>query len=141
MATFIIFWSALLALLFFVLQAGFKALAAITDALFSSLLRVVEILILIVAGAVIVSTIGFIVEETIRNGFLSALSTVFMLVIELLILWVCVGWLWNIAEGLLEVVVNTAFAIIAGIMYGLAGTCEKKYNYFLGMIIKQTEKG
>ena len=56
MTTIIIFWSALMALTFFILQAGFNMLAALTDALYSSLIRIVSIILLFIIGFLIIGT-------------------------------------------------------------------------------------
>lgn len=141
MTTIIIFWSALMALTFFILQAGFNMLAALTDALYSSLIRIVSIILLFIIGFLIIGTIGGIIDQIIRNGLFSALSMMFVLAVEIGILWFLVGWLWQIVQSLLEKLIDFVFTFLTVLMTALAAGCESKYNYFLKKIMMQTEKG
>lgn len=141
MTTIIIFWSALMALTFFILQAGFNMLAALTDALYSSLIRIVSIILLFIIGFLIIGTISGIIDQIIRNGLFSALSMIFVLAVEIGILWFLVGWLWQIVQSLLEKLIDFVFTFLTVLMTALAAGCESKYNYFLKKIMMQTEKG
>lgn len=141
MTTIIIFWSALMALTFFILQAGFNMLAALTDALYSSLIRIVSIILLFIIGFLIIGTISGIIDQIIRNGLFSALSMIFVLAVEIGILWFLVGWLWQIVQSLLEKLIDFVFTFLTVLMTTLAAGCESKYNYFLKKIMMQTEKG
>lgn len=141
MTTIIIFWSALMALTFFILQAGFNMLAALTDALYSSLIRIVSIILLFIIGFLIIGTISSIIDQIIRNGLFSALSMMFVLAVEIGILWFLVGWLWQIVQSLLEKLIDFVFTFLTALMIVLAAGCESKYNYFLKKIMMQTEKG
>lgn len=141
MTTIIIFWSALMALTFFILQAGFNMLAALTDALYSSLIRIVSIILLFIIGFLIIGTISSIIDQIIRNGLFSALSMMFVLAVEIGILWFLVGWLWQIVQSLLEKLIDFVFTFLTVLMTALAAGCESKYNYFLKKIMMQTEKG
>ena len=141
MTTIIIFWSALMALTFFILQAGFNMLAALTDALYSSLIRIVSIILLFIIGFLIIGTISSIIDQIIRNGIFSALSMMFVLAVEIGILWFLVGWLWQIVQSLLEKLIDFVFTFLTVLMTALAAGCESKYNYFLKKIMMQTEKG
>jgi hypothetical protein len=141
MTTIIIFWSALMALTFFILQAGFNMLAALTDALYSSLIRIVSIILLFIIGFLIIGTISSIIDQIIRNGLFSALSMMFVLAVEIGILWFLVGWLWQIVQSLLEKLIDFVFTFLTALMTALAAGCESKYNYFLKKIMMQTEKG
>ena len=141
MQTLMIFWSALFALVFFVLQAGFNMLAALTDALYSSLVRIVSIILLLGGGLLIVGTISGIIDQIIRNGLLAALSMIFVLAVEIGIIWFLFGWLWQIVQNLLEVLIDFVFNFLTILMTALAAGCESKYNYFMKKIMVQTEKG
>lgn len=141
MTTIIIFWSALMALTFFILQAGFNMLAALTDALYSSLIRIVSIILLFIIGFLIIGTISGIIDQIIRNGLFSALSMIFVLAVEIGMLWFLVGWLWQIVQSLLEKLIDFVFTFLTVLMTTLATGCESKYNYFLKKIMMQTEKG
>lgn len=141
MTTIIIFWSALMALTFFILQAGFNMLAALTDALYSSLIRIVSIILLFIIGFLIIGTISGIIDQIIRNGLFSALSMIFVLAVEIGILWFLAGWLWQIVQSLLEKLIDFVFTFLTVLMTTLAAGCESKYNYFLKKIMMQTEKG
>ena len=141
MTTIIIFWSALMALTFFILQAGFNMLAALTDALYSSLIRIVSIILLFIIGFLIIGTISGIIDQIIRNGLFSALSMIFVLAVEIGIIWFLVGWLWQIVQSLLEKLIDFVFTFLTVLMTTLAAGCESKYNYFLKKIMMQTEKG
>lgn len=141
MTTLIIFWSALMALTFFILQAGFNMLAALTDALYSSLLRIVSIILLLGGGLLIVGTISSIIDQIIRNGLGAALSMIFVLAVEIGIIWFLFGWLWQIVQNLLEVLIDFVFNFLTILMTALAAGCESKYNYFMKKIMVQIEKG
>ena len=141
MTTIMIFWSALMALTFFILQAGFNMLAALTDALYSSFLRIVSIILLLIIGSLIIGTISGIIDQIIKNGILGALSMIFALALQIVVLWFLVGWLWRIVQSLLEKLIDFVFTFLTVLMTTLAAGCESKYNYFLKKIMMQTEKG
>lgn len=140
MIAFIIFWSAEFAIIFFCLGILCKALASAFKALVTS----------IYTGFVVGGTAGLvgialytvydIIDGIIREGFLSVLKTIVLLLVELAILGAIFG---NLGAILLEMVVNIiAFVLdtISNVLEWAADLCERAYIKSLTAIISRVDK-
>ena len=137
MGIFVIFWSAIFAIFFFVLGIFFKALAATLAALDSTLKDLLPI-----TGIAVFSGIGLyllyaIVDGIITEGIVSVLGMIASLAIVLLIVFAIFG---GLATGLTELIIYLILLAIDTVemcLETMAFLCESGYAKFVMIMIKR----
>ncbi|MCM1186514.1 MAG: hypothetical protein NC251_10315 [Lachnoclostridium sp.] len=139
MVTFIIFWAAVFALLFFVLAVIFKILASALEALLSAGGQTLAIGGLAIMIVIALSLFYAIVDGIIKEGLLSVLGTIVLFVIVLGIFGAIFG---GLGAALIELVVAVALfvlEIVSGVLEWLADKCEEGYIKFLRIIVNRID--
>ncbi|MCM1326316.1 MAG: hypothetical protein NC094_04265 [Bacteroidales bacterium] len=139
MVTFIIFWAAVFALLFFVLAVIFKILASALEALLSAGGQTLAVGFLAIIIVIALSLFYAIVDGIIKEGLLSVLGTIVLFVIVLGILGAIFG---GLGAALIELVVAAALfvlEIVSGVLEWLADKCEDGYIKFLRIIVNRID--
>lgn len=140
MVTFVIFWSAAFAIIFFVLGIIFKALASACNALLSSIGGVLAVGGLASLAGVVLYLLYVIIDGIIKDGFWSVVGSIIIFLVILGFIGGIIGGLGAVLLELVVVIVSFVFEIISGILEWLASTCEKGYAKFLTAIIKRLDK-
>ena len=137
MGIFVIFWSAIFAIFFFVLGIFFKALAATLAALNSTLEDLLPI-----TGIAVFSGIGLyllyaIVDGIITEGLVSVLGMIASLAIVLLIAFAIFGGLATELIGLIIGFLLLVIDIVEDFLEMMALLCEGGYAKFVMIMIKR----
>lgn len=139
MVTFVIFWSAVFALLFFVLAVIFKILASALGALLSAGGQALAVGGLAVGAVIALSLFYAIVDGIIKGGLLSVIGTIVML---LFVLGILGAFLGGLGAALVELVVTVALLVldvVSGVLEWLAEKCEDGYIKFLRIIVNRID--
>ena len=146
MVTFVIFWAAVFALLFFLVGVIFKALASVFNyAIQDSVAGMAPIIGMFCVPVLLAAAIGIlyaIVEGIITEGFWSVIGPIVLLVIFVGIIVALFGWLGALLLALLELVATCVLVIAGFVSFGLewlADKCEWGYITFLNVIIKRID--
>ncbi len=135
-----IFWAALFCIIFFLLGAICKGLAAVFNALISSIVAILGIAFLVLLGVIGLYTIYSIVDGIItgRIGEVFGLIVLFVIGIGLLVL--LFGWLGNIMLSIALKICELILSAISFVLERGAAICEKAYAHFLLVIVNRLEK-
>lgn len=136
MVTFIIFWAALFALVFFVLGVIFKALASAFHALLFSIGRALAVGGLAGLAALVLYSLYAIVNGIARGDLITVIEAIVVVVLVLCLFGAIVVYLGAI---LLEFVFKI-LEIVSGILEWFADRCEKGYINFLTVIVNRLNK-
>lgn len=147
MTTFVIFWAAVFALIFFLLGVIFKALASVFNyAIPASVVGMIPIIGMFLAPVLLLIAIGIlyaIVVGIITEGFWSVVGLIILLIILIGIVVALFGWLGALLWLCLELIALCALHIIEFVSFGLewlADKCESGYVTFLNVIIKRVNQ-
>lgn len=140
MASFVIFWSAIFAIIFFVLGIIFKALASAFNSLLTSLG-----IILAIGGLTSLVGIGLflmyaIVDGITKEGFKSVIGILVMMIVDIVIL---IAIVVGLGAGLFRIIVaigRFVLSIISNILEFFAVIFENEYAKFLKAIINRLDK-
>lgn len=140
MVTITIFWSAVFCILFFLLGAICKGLVALFHAILSSIGVAVAGVGLGGLAALALFMVYAIIDGIIKEGFLSVLGYIVLLVVEIGIVILLVGWLGAIIVSIVVAIAEWLYDIVSAVLEGAAGLFEKGYIHFLQAIIKRLDK-
>ncbi len=140
MVSFVVFWAALMCVLFFLIGALFKGLASIFNGLLDSVQLVLGIGILagLAAGALVL--IAGIVEGIVTQGLGEVIGTI---ILALVVLGLIGGLVGGLGAALLELALMVAGIVLTAIQFVLEGgsaLCEKAYAHFLLVIYKRLDR-
>ena len=140
MGAFVIFWSAIFAIIFFVLGIFFKALASAFNALLTSLGDVLAIGGLAGGAGVILYLLYAIIDGIIKEGFWSVVGEIVLIFIGICMMVAFTGGLGALILEIVVVVVRYVLTIVSEILEWAADLCERKYVKFLKAIISRLDK-
>lgn len=140
MVAVVIFWAALMAIIFFLLGNIFKALASAFNALISSLGFILAVGGLALLGIIALYLIYGITDGIVTSGVGEVIGEIFLLIIELGILGAIFGGLGAAILELLVTIVGAILMFISGILEWAADLFERGYAKFLKVIINNLEK-
>jgi hypothetical protein len=137
---FIIFWSAVVCILFFLLGAFFKGLASMFNGFVVSM---IEVLSLLVLGAFSfgVLTLIFMIAQAVGTGTMGNFWGMIVMLVFTLVF--AIGLFGGLAAALLSLIGSVLMAVITWISVVLevvAQWCENVYVKFLNIIINRFEK-
>ena len=138
--TFIIFIAAVFTVLFFVLGVIFKGLASMFNGVVNSVSFIAAIGFLgglTAGGLYLVYTI---VNGIMTDGIMSVIGNILMFFLYVVIIFMFVGWLGQIALMVIAAVISVAMGLVSDILDFAAMACECAYAYFLKAIVNQLEK-
>lgn len=138
--TFIIFWAAIFAIIFFLIGVVCKGLASVFNGAVKTITFVGAIGLLGGLAAVALCLIYAIVHGIITEGFMSVLELIIMFLFEIGIIILVIGWLGPIIVEVIAFVVMLVVGFVSDVLEFAADACERAYGYFLNAIIKQLEK-
>lgn len=140
MVTFVIFWAALLAIIFFVLGIVFKGLASAFNALMSSVGAIIGFaaLALLIGGALY--SLYAIVDGIITKGLGEVIGMIFLFLFELGLVGALVGPLGSLLINAATVIVQLFLVATSFVLEGAAAICQKGYDKFLTVIFKRLDK-
>lgn len=144
MVTFVIFWSAAFAIIFFILGIFFKTLASAFNALKSSIGVLVKGGLAGLAG-VALYLLYAIIDGIIKEGFWSVVGAIVLIIIMFVIIGIIIDYLGcgHIGTSILDFVVQVVgyvLHIIFVVLEWAAGLCERAYEKFLKAIIRRLDK-
>lgn len=140
MIAFVLFGAAVLAIIFFIIGIGIKALAAAFDALIISLGDTCAIGGLAAMVGIVLYLIYAVLDEIAQSGFVSAIKTIIFLIIMLGIFWGLVGDLGTLLLNIIEIFALSILNVITRILEWMADACERAYIKFLTIIMKHIDK-
>ena len=140
MVTCVIFWSAVFCIMFFLLGAVCKCLVAIFHAFLSTLELTLGCLIVMGMTMLAIVIVYEIIVGIIAEGIMSVLGYLVMLIIEIAIIGLLIGWLGKIILSIVALITDAICHLVATILEGMAGTFEKVYVYFLEVILKRIDR-
>ena len=139
MITFVVFWAALMCVLFFLIGAVFKGLASVFRGLLESAQLVIAIGILagLAAGALVL--IAAIIEGIVTQGLGEVIGTIILALIILGIFGSLVGGLGSLLLELAVMIAGILLTAIEFVLEGGSALCEKAYEHFLRVIDKRLD--
>lgn len=151
MIAFVIFWSSIFSILFFLLGIFFNALAAAFNALATSLVDILKKLVWVALAELVLFLLYALADQVVISGFLASMGmlvsgvvmTIFLVVV-IVVLYLTWGLPITIIAGATiggcASFVAVILVCISGFLEWLAGLCEKIYGKFLGIVISSVEK-
>lgn len=140
MAAFVIFWSAMFAVLFFVLGIIFKGLASAFNALLSSCGGIIAMGGLAALVAIALSLLYAIVDGIVTRGVGEVIGMIVLLMIEIGIFGALVGGLGSLLLSIVTIVAEYLLHATSYVLEGAAAICEKGYAKSLLAIMKRIDK-
>lgn len=140
MTAVIIFWAALIAMIFFLFSTVFKGLAAMLE---GGIVAIAWTIIIGVFGLAIVALLGVIysIAAGAHTGELfDVLGYMVMIVIAMMINIAILGGLGMIALQIVIAVLSIVINMVSGILEGLSAVCDMAYLHFLNVIMKRLDK-
>lgn len=137
MAIFIIFWSVVFALLFFVLGMLFKGILAFVDGLEESgiiTLAITSLTLVVILGLYLIYEI---VGDILRGGFLETILAIIILIILICIVGALLGWIVGILAVLAELLLTIGLYIVMALIWLSeigASACDHAMEKFLTII-------
>ena len=138
--TFIVFWAAVFAIILFLAGVICKGLAAMFNAATVAIGGILKELLYVIICEIGLYLTYLIIDGIIREGFISVLGTVLKTLFYIAFFWFLLGeaggTICGLGLGIVSIIVDT----IALALETVADTCERAYEYFLNVIIKQIKK-
>lgn len=140
MVAFVIFWSAFLAIIFFLLGSFFKILTSVFEGVLNAIKGAVGLIAF--SGLVIAALymVYGITEGIINDGIGSVIGMFFLFLIELGLVVALVGGLGSTLLEIVGALLDLAIELISIAFEAAASFCESKFYYFLQVIQKRLSK-
>ncbi len=138
--TFVVFWAALLCVVFFLLGTIFKGISSAFTGLLESGGFVLAIGFLGGLAALVLYLIYAIAHGIITEGFSSVLGTVILAIIVFGLIGGIIGGLGSIVLSIALAVAEYVLIAVAFVLEGATSICEKAYMYFLLVIYKRLDR-
>ena len=136
----VIFWSAVFAIIFFVLGTFFKALASAFNALLTSLGRVLAISGLAGGTGVVLYLLYAIIGGINEEGFWTVIGPIVFIIIVIGFIVALIGGFGEILLEIVVALVENMLIIVSEVLEWAADLCERKYIKFLKVIIRRLDK-
>lgn len=144
MAAFIIFWAALLCVVFFLLGVLFKGLASLFQGILMSVTGTLAITLLVGFGELIVFGILFMAvgirDWGVANMILTIVVDTVLISIIVVIVLILIGGPGAVLLSITLLALEYVIGLVSMVLGGAAVACEKAYVFFLSIIIKQLDK-
>lgn len=140
LATITIFWSAVFAIIFFILGIVIKALSAAINSLMTSVAGLVALSGLAGLVGVALYLVYAIIDGVIKKGIWYTIGMIVLFIIVISILIVIVGGVGSILLELVVVIAAAALNVLSIVLEWLEEFCEDAYDSSLSSIIKCINK-
>ena len=140
MVAFVIFWSAMFAIIFFMAGTCFKALASAFNALISSLGAVLAFAGLAFLAAIALCLIYEMIEAIAGGSLGQILGTILLIGVEAAILFAIFGGIGAMILEIVVMVVTYALTAVSFVLEKAAFICEKGYAKSLTAIIRRLDR-
>ncbi len=144
MTTFVMFWAALLAIIFFLLCFVFRALSAALSAILTAVSLILALAGIIIAVLFALFTLYAIVEMAVESGFDGVVTIVAIIALDVVMFGVVIWLLYYLGGGCLTYLViglvTYIIAVIMGLIDGAADSCEEMYVKMMKSYINRIPK-
>lgn len=140
MVSFVIFWSATFAIIFFVLGIIFKALASAFKALLTSLGMMIGIGGLVGLAVLALVLLYNVIDGIIKDGFWSVVGEIVFIIVMLGIVGAWIGGLGVLILETVVLIADNIITITSAVLEWAAYLCERLYARFLTAIIVRLDK-
>ncbi len=137
MGTLVIFWAAVLALLVYIAGIFFKFMASAFKAFLTAIINTLGVGIVALLAVLSLFLLYATVHVIVKEGFVSAFSTLFLLAVSLMLFFLFLGPLGAALYGITAAIVRWFLNIVSKFLEGLAEKCERSFYYFLKVIINR----
>lgn len=134
----IIFWAAFFAIVFFLLGAVFKTLAAMFNGAMDTLAFVLSVAFLSIVAIIVLFMIYAIAHGDLNIGEL--IGMIISLMIMLGIVGAILGGLGELILAVVFFIAQMILLITSFVLESAAGICESAYVFFLNIIVNRFEK-
>lgn len=134
MVAFVIFWAAVLAVLFFILGIIFKGLASALNSLLSSIGDILVIGGLATLAVTALYLLYAIIDGIITQGIREVLGMILLFVLGIGIVGALLGGLGSVLLSIIVVITEYILLVSSFVLERAAAICEEGYNKFLTVI-------
>lgn len=140
MVTFVIFWAALFALLFFIVGTFCKMLSSALNALLNAAGVVLAIAGLTAMAVIAASLLCSAIDAIVGGGIGQLIWTIFLGALEVVIFYALFGGLGSLILAAVVKVATWILNIVSGILNKVTEICERGYVKCLTAIVRRTDR-
>ena len=140
MVAFVIFWSAVFAVIFFILGIIFKGLASAFNALLTSIGSILAVGFLTGFALVALYLLYIITDGIITKGFSAVLGWIVLFIIDVAIVGALVGGLGALLLNIVVVIAEYILLAVSCVLEKAAAICETMYAKSLSAIFNRLDK-